>query len=72
MVGLNDQRQPMVLELYYRKAMRKRKGKKKKREVGHGHVERWGKGEREEGLESKKCEGLRSVRRGQAVPLIVG
>jgi hypothetical protein len=37
-----------LLELYYRKAERKRKGRKG--EVGHGHMERRGKGEREGGL----------------------
>jgi hypothetical protein len=30
------------------------------REMGHGHVERGGKGEREGGLESKKGESLRA------------
>ena len=40
--GLDDQRQSMVLELYCRKAKRKREGRK--REAGHGHVERGGKG----------------------------
>jgi hypothetical protein len=64
-VGLDDQRESMVL-----KAGGKRKGRK--REAGHGQVERGGKGEREGGLESKKGEGLKRVRRGQAVPLIVG
>jgi hypothetical protein len=46
----------MVLELYCRKAGRKREGRK--REAGHGHVERGGKGKRE-GLESKKGESLK-------------
>jgi hypothetical protein len=41
----------MVLELYCIKAGRKREGRKREREAGHGHVERGGKGEREGGLE---------------------
>jgi hypothetical protein len=41
----------MVLELYCREAWRKRGGRK--REAGHGHVERGGKGEREGGLEMR-------------------
>ena len=44
--GLDDHRQSMVLELYCMKAGRKKEGKK--RESGHGHLERVGKGEREE------------------------
>jgi hypothetical protein len=52
--GLDEQRQSMVLELYCRKAG----GKKEvegEREVGHGHVERGGKGEgeRERGIERR-------------------
>ena len=39
-VGLDEQRQSMVLELYCRKAGRKREGRK--REAGHGHMERGG------------------------------
>jgi hypothetical protein len=39
MAGLDDQRQSMVLELYCRKAGRKREGKRQ-RETGHGHEER--------------------------------
>jgi hypothetical protein len=31
MVGLDEQRQSMVLELYYRKAEKKREGRKKER-----------------------------------------
>ena len=38
--GLDEQRQSMVLELYCRKAGRKREGRK--REAGHGHMERGG------------------------------
>jgi hypothetical protein len=41
----------MVLELYCRKAGGRRKGRK--REAGHGHMERGGKGERERGLEKR-------------------
>jgi hypothetical protein len=48
----------MILEIYCRKAERKREGRK--REGGHGHVERGGKGEEKGGLESKKGEGLKS------------
>ena len=43
--GLDDQRQSMVLGLYCRKAGRKREGRK--RETGHGHMERGVKGKRE-------------------------
>ena len=63
----------MVLDLYCRKAERKREGKKKKRGWP------WPRGERGEGRErrrardeSKKGESLKRVRRGQAAPLIVG
>jgi hypothetical protein len=35
-------------------------------------MERMGKGKREGGLESKKGEGLKRMRRGQAAYLIVG
>jgi hypothetical protein len=38
----------MVLELYFRKAGRKKKGRE--READHGHVERGGKGESERPL----------------------
>jgi hypothetical protein len=85
MVGLDDQRQSMVLELYCRKAGRKREGRKRetghdhverggkeKRETGHDHVERGGKEKREGGLKSKKGKNLKRARRGQAAPLIVG
>ena len=41
----------MVLELYYRKAGRKREGRK--RETSRGHMERRGKGGREGGLEKR-------------------
>ena len=46
-VGLDEQRQSMVLELYCRKAGRKREGRK--REAGHGHVERGGREREKEG-----------------------
>jgi hypothetical protein len=48
-LGLEKQRQSMVLELYCRKAGGKR-------ETGHGQEERRGKGKKER--ESKKGEGL--------------
>jgi hypothetical protein len=50
----------MVLELYCRKAEGRREGRK--REAGHSHVERGGKGEREGGLEMRvrKGENLKS------------
>ena len=51
-VGLDEQRQSMVLELYCRKAERKREGRK--RETSHGHVERRGKGGRKGGLGKKE------------------
>jgi hypothetical protein len=51
--GLDEQRQAMVLELYCRKAERKREDIK--RGVSHVHVERGQKGERE-GDESKDGE----------------
>ena len=47
MVGLHDQRQSMVLELYCRKAGGKREGRKREGEASHGHMERRGKRERE-------------------------
>jgi hypothetical protein len=53
LVGLNEQRQSMVLELYCRKAGGKREGRKRKREASYGHVERRGKGKREGGLERR-------------------
>jgi hypothetical protein len=49
MVGLDGLRQSIVLELYLRKAGRKRQGRK--RETGHGHIKKRGEGEREGGLE---------------------
>ena len=42
MVGLDEQRQSIVLELYCRKAGGKREGRKE-RETGHGQEERRGK-----------------------------
>ena len=52
-MGLDEQKQSMVLELYFRKAGGKREGRK--RETGQGHVEG---GERKE-LENLKGESLR-------------
>jgi hypothetical protein len=50
MVGLDEQRRSMLLELYCRKAERKREGRK--RETSHGHMGKRGEGrEREGGLE---------------------
>ena len=72
-VGLDEQRQSMVLELYCRKAGRKREGRKRER------GQPWPRGERGEGRErrrardeSKKGESLKRARRGQAAPFIVG
>jgi hypothetical protein len=47
MVGLDEQRQTMLLEPYCRKEGRKREGRK--RETGHGHVERGGREREKEG-----------------------
>jgi hypothetical protein len=56
-VGLDEQRQSMVLELYCRKAGRKeRRWKEREGETSHVQEERRGKGEREERLESKRLE----------------
>jgi hypothetical protein len=71
MVGLDEQRQSMVLEFYCRKAGRKER--KREGEACHGHMEGGGEGERKRARkESKKGESLKRVRRGQAVPLTVG
>jgi hypothetical protein len=48
---LGEQRQSVVLELYCRKAGRKKKGRK--RETSHGHMERRGKGGREGGVDMR-------------------
>jgi hypothetical protein len=55
----------MVLELYCRKAGRKREGKK--REISHGQAERRGKGKREERLEQEgeRVRGEDVERRGE-------
>jgi hypothetical protein len=66
-VGIDEQRQSVVLELYCRTAGRKRKVERGS-EAGHGHVKRGGK-EREGGLESKKGESLRE--RGGAKQLLL-
>jgi hypothetical protein len=50
MVGLDEQRQSMVLELYCRKAGEREKVRK---EARHSHVERGEKKERERGLEMR-------------------
>ena len=54
MVGLGEQRQSVVLELYCRKAERKREGRK--REASHGHMEKVGKGGEEGELEMRIIE----------------
>ena len=51
-VSLNEQRQSVVLELYCRKAERKRKGKRNGG-AGHGHMERRGKERRKGELEMR-------------------
>jgi hypothetical protein len=53
MAGLDEQRQSMVLELYCKKAGRKREGRKREGEASHGNVERGGKTGREGGLEMR-------------------
>jgi hypothetical protein len=63
----------MVLELYCRKAGRKREGRK--RERGRSWPRGGRGGGRERGRareESKKCESLKRERRGQAASFIVG
>jgi hypothetical protein len=76
-VGLDQQRQSMVLEPYCRKAGRKREGKKRERDWPC-HVERGGE-ERDRERErrktrddSKQSKSLERARRGQAAPFIVG
>ena len=51
-MGLDEQRQSMVLELYCRKAGGREKVERG-REASWGHVERGRKGEREGGLEMR-------------------
>jgi hypothetical protein len=58
-VGLDEQRQSMVLELYCRKAWGKRECQKRERGRPWPHGER-GKGEREGGLEIKNGESSAS------------
>ena len=48
----------MVLELYCRKAGGRREDRR--REAGHGHVERRGEGREKGDLENMKGEGLKS------------
>ena len=55
-MGLDEQRLSMVLELYCRKAERKREGRK--REAGHGHEERGREGEKEGGMRVGEQAGL--------------
>ena len=55
-VGLDEQRWSMALELYCKKAERRIEGRK--REAGHGHVERGRKGGREREREMR----LREIR----------
>ena len=72
MAGLDEQRLSMVLELYYRKAERKREGRKKERGQPCPCVERGeGRERRRARDESKKGESLKRVR-SQAAPFIVG
>jgi hypothetical protein len=63
----------MVLELFCRKAGEKRDGIKRERGCPWSCIER-GKGRerRRARYESKKCESLKRVRRGQPAPFIVG
>jgi hypothetical protein len=73
MAGLDEQRQSMVLELYCRKAGRKREGRKRERGQPWPRGE-WGEGRerRRAKDESKKGESLKTERRGQTAPFIVG
>ena len=67
-----EQRQSIVLELYCKKAGRKREGRKRET-TSHGHGEKGEGRERKRAREeSKKGESLKRVRRGQAAPFIVG
>ena len=56
MVSLDEQRQSVVLELYCRKAERKREGKRKRGD-GHGHM-----GERGEGRGKRRARDERKVK----------
>ena len=69
-VGLDEQT-VYGLELYCRKAGRKREGRKREAETGHGHVKRRGKREREGRLESNRGKRSERARWSQATPLIV-
>ena len=55
-VVLDEQRESMVLELYCRKAERKREGKRKRGD-GHGHM-----GERGEGRGKRRARDERKVK----------
>jgi hypothetical protein len=70
-VGLDEQRQSMVLELYCRKAGRKREGRKRERLAMAMWKGEEGREKRRARDESKKGEGLKRARRGQAAPFIV-
>jgi hypothetical protein len=69
MAGIDEQRQSMVLELYCRKAERKREGKRK-RGTSHGHMERRGegRGKRITRDNNERDENLRE----KSPPFIVG
>ena len=71
--GLDEQTLSMVLELYCRKAGRKREGRKRERGQPWPRGE-WGEGRerRRAKDESKKGESLKTERRGQTAPFIVG
>jgi hypothetical protein len=72
-MGLHDQRQAMVLELYCRKAGGKREGRKREGEAGHGHMERREKRERKRWkARDRSGKSLERERWGQAASLIVG
>ena len=65
LAGLDEQRHSMILELYCRKAGRKREGRKREREAGHGQKEKG-----EGGIEMKKGASLKRARRGPRSPLL--
>ena len=73
MAGLDEQRQSMVLELYYRKSEGKRESRKRERGRPWPRGE-WGEGRerRRAKDESKKGKSLKRAKRGQAAPFIVG
>jgi hypothetical protein len=71
--GLDEQRQSMVLELYCRRAGRKREGRKRERGRPRSRG-KWGEGrERRRARDkSKKSESLKKERKGQVAPFILG